>query len=682
MFKKSLIALALASTTAMADDSIERIQVTGDFRAQALSDLTDSVSVLSADTLEKRHTQALDEALALVPNVNVASGASRGRFLQIRGIGERSQFVDPVNPSVGLLVDGFDFSGLGLAGLISDVSQVEVFRGPQGTRFGANALAGLVNIRTQDPTDTLEGYGRVSLANHDAHRLEGAIGGGLGGSWSARLSGSSYKSDGDNHDAFLGKATNDRDEETARLKLRYQQGDWQWDVTGLFIDVNNGYDAFSFDNSRTTLSDQPGRDKQLSRGLGSKLSYSGWSKARIELNTTISHSDSLYSYDEDWSNPGYCQSRDCPYGDYESFDSYQRDRNTKVVDLRLVSSPEGRLGNADWVLGLYGKFQDESLVRDYTYGGIQSDINSDNKAVYGQLSLPLASRWRLDFGGRLERWSADYHDSNPLQLAHGETLWGANVDLSYSLDSGLYYLGLSRGYKPGGFNTEGGVPDDKRSFDTETALNLEAGAKWWLEDDLSVALSVFQMWRDDMQVKTYQTLPRDDGSTEFVNFLDNAASGRNYGLEAEADWQLLPSLRLRGSLGLLKTRYKDFVNAEGVRLDGRDQAQAPRWQYSLAADWQLSDNWLLTVENEGKDKYYFSDTHNEQSWAYSLWHANLAWQHQHWELSLYGRNLFDRKYATRGFGGFGNDPADGYAEHPYYQLADGRVLGASATYRF
>lgn len=180
MFKTSLIALALASTTAMADDSIERIQVTGDFRAQALSDLTDSVSVLSADTLEKRHTQALDEALALVPNVNVASGASRGRFLQIRGIGERSQFVDPVNPSVGLLVDGFDFSGLGLAGLISDVSQVEVFRGPQGTRFGANALAGLVNIRTQDPTDTLEGYGRVSLANHDAHRLEGAIGGGLG----------------------------------------------------------------------------------------------------------------------------------------------------------------------------------------------------------------------------------------------------------------------------------------------------------------------------------------------------------------------------------------------------------------------------------------------------------------------------------------------------------------------
>ncbi|EKE76614.1 TonB-dependent receptor [Gallaecimonas xiamenensis] len=682
MFKKSLLALALASPAALADDAIERIEVTGDFRAQALQELTDSVSVLSADTLERRHTQALDEALNLVPNVNFSSGASRGRFIQIRGIGERSQFVDPVNPSVGLLVDGFDFSGLGLAGLISDIDQVEVFRGPQGTRFGANALAGLVNIRTQDPSQDTQGYGRLTLANHDSQRLEGALGGSLGGAWSARLSGSTYDSDGDNHNALLGKASNDRSEDTARLKLRYQQGDWQWDLIGLYLDVDNGYDAFSFDNGRTTLSDNPGRDKQRSRGLGSRLSYGGWDKARIVLDSTSSHSDLGYSFDEDWSNPGYCASRDCPYGDYASIDAYRRERDTQMVDLRLVSSPAGRLGQADWVLGLYGRFQDESLVRDYTYGGMNSDIDSDNKALYGQLSLPLDARWRLEGGLRLERWQADYSDSYPQVLSSSETLWGANLDLSYSLDGSLYYLGLSRGYKPGGFNTEGSVAEQYRHFDTETALNLELGAKWWLQNDLSLALSLFHMWRDDMQVKTYQTVTRDDGSTEFVNYLDNAASGRNYGLELEAAWQATDSLRLSGSLGLLNTRYEDFVNAEGQALDGRDQAQAPRWQYHLAADWQLADSWLLTLESEGKDAFYFSDTHNEQSWAFALWHANLAWQHQNWELSLFGRNLFDRRYATRGFGGFGNDPADGYGEHPYYQLGDGRMVGASASYRF
>ncbi|WKE67154.1 TonB-dependent receptor [Gallaecimonas kandeliae] len=682
MFPKSLITLSLLSALAQADDGIEHLQVTGDFRSQALTELTDSISVLSADELDKRHAESLDQALDLVPNVNFASGASRGRFIQIRGIGERSQFVDPVNPSVGLLVDGFDFSGLGLAGILSDVDQVEVFRGPQGTRFGANALAGLVNIHTQDPAQDVEGYGRLSLANHNARRLEGAVGGGLGEGWSARLAGSSYDSDGDNFNSFLGHATNDRSEDSARLKLRYLGSDWQWDLTGLFLDVDNGYDAFSFDNSGTTLSDQPGRDKQLSRGLGSRLSYLGWDKAKVELSTTASKSSSLYSYDEDWSNPGYCQSRDCPFGDYESFDSYDRNRDTQVADLRLVSKPVGRLGQADWVLGVYGRHQNEKLVRDYTYGGLNSKIKSDNSALYGQLSLPLSGNWRLTGGARLERWQADYDDSYPQQLSHSENLWGADLSLGYSLDNALYYLALSRGYKPGGFNSTGSVSPQHRSFDTETAVNLEAGAKWWLRSDLSLAVSVFQMWRDNMQVKTYETRDRGDGSVEFIEYLDNAASGRNQGLEAELGWQATQSLRLRASLGLLKTRYKDFVNASGEKLDGRDQAQAPRWSYHLAADWQLADAWLLTVETEGKDKYYFSDSHDEQSWAYALWHANLAWQQGNWELDLFGRNLFDRHYATRGFGGFGNDPADGYTEHPYYQLGDGRVVGVSASYRF
>lgn len=679
MFKHTLVTAALLTAfAAHADDGIEHITVNGDFRDQLLTELTDSVTVLSADEVQSRHTDALDQTLDMVPNVNFASGASRGRFLQIRGIGERSQFVDPVNPSVGLLVDGFDFSGLGLAGLLTDIRQIEVFRGPQGTRFGANALAGLVNIETQDPTRDTEGYGAVSYANHHAYRLQGALGGALSDSVSARVAASRYKSDGDNHDLYLGHPTNGRDENTGRLKVRYQQGNWQLDMTGLWLDVNNGYDGFSFDNSRNTLSDHPGKDAQKSHGLGAKLQYNGWQAARLELMATSSHSRSEYSYDEDWSNPTYCQSRDCPYGDYQSFDQYLRNRDTQVADLRLVSKGQGM----QWVLGLYGRQQSEDLTRNYTYGGLTSGIKSDNSAVYGQLQVPLAPRWRLTMGARAEHWQADYHDSNPQQLRHSEALWGANLSLGYSLDSALYYVALTRGYKPGGFNTEGSVDPAHRTFDTETAVNLETGAKWWLADSLSMQLTLFQMWRDNMQVKTYETRDRGDGSVEFINFLANAASGKNRGVELESHWQVAPALVLRGSLGLLSTRYNDFINANGERLDGRDQAQAPRWQYYLAADWQLANDWTLTVENEGKDRFYFSDSHNVQSWAYSLWHANLAWQRGHWQLSLYGRNLFNRKYATRGFGGFGNDPADGYATHPYFQLGDGRVVGVSARYRF
>ena len=80
----------------------------------------------------------------------------------MRGIGERGQFAEPLNSSVALLIDGVDFSGLGTAATLFDVSQVEVLRGPQGTLYGANALAGLINVVTPSSA--------ASMAKNDAIR--------------------------------------------------------------------------------------------------------------------------------------------------------------------------------------------------------------------------------------------------------------------------------------------------------------------------------------------------------------------------------------------------------------------------------------------------------------------------------------------------------------------------------
>ena len=91
-----------------------------------------------------------------------AGGSGRARFFQIRGIGERSQFGDPLNHSVGILIDNVDFSGAGTAATLFDVEQVEILRGPQGTRYGANALAGLINIKTKGPEREFGGHLRAS----------------------------------------------------------------------------------------------------------------------------------------------------------------------------------------------------------------------------------------------------------------------------------------------------------------------------------------------------------------------------------------------------------------------------------------------------------------------------------------------------------------------------------------
>src|SRR5690606_11303872 len=151
------------------------------------------------------------------PNVNFAAGASRGRYIQVRGIGERSQFVDPINPSVGLAIDGVDLSGVGNAGTLFDVQQVEVLRGPQGTRFGASALAGMVNIISNEPTATFEGQGTLGFANYDSWRAGLVLSGPLSDQLTGRVAVEQYTSDGFVDNAYLARDdTGERDEATAR----------------------------------------------------------------------------------------------------------------------------------------------------------------------------------------------------------------------------------------------------------------------------------------------------------------------------------------------------------------------------------------------------------------------------------------------------------------------------------
>ena len=222
----------------------------------------ESIAIVDPQTMQERSAEHLQNVLNSVANINFSGGTSTARFIQIRGIGERSQFVDNVNPSVGLLIDGIDYSGLGAAATLFDIGQLEVFRGPQSGRFGVNSLAGMVVLESEAPSAISQGRLLAGMANYDEQRLGVAVGGALGEATQARLSVMQFNQDGFTTNAFLDRDdTEQRDELSARLGLSSAlSDDWQVKANLHYFNIDNGYDAFSPGNDCVTLSDQPDSD--------------------------------------------------------------------------------------------------------------------------------------------------------------------------------------------------------------------------------------------------------------------------------------------------------------------------------------------------------------------------------------------------------------------------------------
>lgn len=688
-----LVTSALTASVAAQAEQLEEIQVNADFYQTPALELGSSVSVIDDIAIEERGAEHLEQVLNLAPNVNYSAGASRGRFIQIRGIGERSQFVAPINPSVGILIDGIDFTGIGTAASLLDVQQVEILRGPQGTLHGANALAGLINIVSKGPTETTEGKMGVTFGEYGTRVFKVAVGGQASESVGLRLAAQHTVSDGYIENDYLNRDdTSNIDEAVLRGKLQWQATDaLTFDFTAFLADIDNGYDAFSLDNNRKTLSDQPGADKQDTNAGAVKATWKMNDSAKVIA--TVSHADSEleYGYDEDWAYPELCTDFECAFGPdsgYSSYDNYLRDNKNTSVDVRTVFDHAGT--GTQWVLGAYLRDQDVDLTRIYTYadGPFSSQYETANRAIYGQVEYPRTSKATLIAGLRFENYTADYTDSEGFNATPEEDLVGGKLGVEYQTsDNKLVYGLVSRGYKAGGFNADDEVPENRREFKSESMWNYEVGVKNSLASGrVQTQVSVFYQDREDIQAKQYfEVQDGGTGITRFVDFIDNAASGSNYGVEAELLANVSDQLSVFASLGLLRTEFDDFsyFDADGNETvkDGRDQAHAPHYQYALGTNYQFNPSWMLRVEIEGKDEFYFSDSHDQKSDSYNLLNARLSYFHDNLELALWGRNLTDQDYQVRGFE-FGNDPRDGYATHAYHQFGEPRIVGVSANYTF
>ena len=329
--------------------------------------------------------------------------------------------------------------------------------------------------------------------------------------------------------------------------------------------INNGYDAFAIDNSRTTESDNPGVDRQYSTGISARSTYTGLGSATLTTIATYADTKVNYGFDGDWGNPVLW----APYTD-DATEDQVRHRSTRSLEFRLGDTPTNESPHGlSWLVGVYAFELRESLTDtsaavyidpfDATQNSdsltvVSSEYRSRNGAIYGQLDGDLGDRARWSVGVRGERHTSRYNDTTTNldapttanDFGPADNLWGGQASIDYRIADGQnVYALIARGYKASGFNLSPGLPANQLLFGPESDLNLEIGHKARVLDGrLQIDTSLFYMIRHNEQLITGEQLDPSNPNT-FIFYTGNAKSGFNYGLESTASWAATQSWVVR-----------------------------------------------------------------------------------------------------------------------------------------
>jgi iron complex outermembrane receptor protein len=666
---------------------LEEVVVTAGLRPLPASEHAGGVTVIAGGDAKDAAVVHLEELLPQIPSLSWAGASSRPRYFQLRGIGELEQYQGAPNPSLGLLVDEIDFSGIGMIASLFDVEQVEVLRGPQGTRYGANALGGLIKIKTRNPVPVRRTETEAGVGDDGLWTAGVATGGavpapdGIDGAWRAVLHRAA--SDGFRQNTFLGRNdTNARDETTARLKFRLaSDAGLQADLGLMHADFDNGYDAFAIDNSFRTLSNRPGRDAQRSDGAALDLQWTLRNELALRSITTWAESDIVASFDADWGNDADWGAA----GPYDFFSDTRRERRTLSQDLRLLSD---RDDDWSWIAGAWfmrleesnriaddGRYLDDAFVHL-----LDSEYRATSGALYGQVQWAARPETTVAAGLRLEERHADYHDSDGGDFDPHDRMWGGELSITHRL-RGIHSLwaSLSRGFRAGGFNIGTAVPAERQQFDDEYLWAAELG--WRGRDERGVRsgdLNLFYTRREHQQVATSLQLDPQDPLT-FIFLTDNAASGEAWGLESSATFRVTEQLELGAMLSWIESRYLGYRFGDRD-LDGRDWAHAPEWKSALSASWRHPAGWMVRLDLSGEAGFYFDTSHDQRAGSRVLANLRVGYEADNWSVHVWARNLFDERYPVRGFF-FENEPPD-FPTKLYLRWGDPRQVGVTARYSF
>jgi len=702
--------------------SVPSIIVKGGLRNTSLLKSASSISIIGKNSLKKESSSHFQGLIQTIPNLNWAGGTSRPRYFQIRGIGERSQYVGEGAPnfSVGFMVDGIDFSGIGMAGMLFDTEQVEIFKGPQSSIYGPNAMAGLINMTTANPTFFETGHTLFNIGTDNQKTFGFAIGAPISNRLAFRLALQKHTQDGFRNNLYKDISdSNKRNELYFRTKLNWLASD-AVNVQFLHFNANlhNGYDVWAVNNNRdfNTYSDAQGMDSQISTANSIKVNFSNLIGFNGSYQFSESNNEMEHSYDGDWTNelileneynwhsenPAFDDTSNYEWGYYPwvFYDKTIRIRNTDTHELRLTSDNASILS---WIVGYFASQTNETDdATGYLFGGdadlLNSEFSINNNSLYAQISTKL-NNFNFSLNFRNEKQYTEYTSNGeswgwaiiPVEKDIEHSFSGGKFAINYTLNNTMnIFTSISKGYKAGGINQNPSLSELGRFYKPEYNVNFEVGIKFNSENIVS-NITVFSMERTNQQV---QISSQQDGGNpnSFYYFTSNATTGQNTGLEFDTKFKLIDGLTTKTSFGLLKTHVDSYEFWENdttiIALGDREQAMAPNYNFSFGVHYSHSIGLFTDIQLTGKNEYYYSDSHNKKSEAYQLLNLTTGYSNKSWTISLWGKNITDTRYITRGFY-FSNEPMWnellGYHEYPdklYVSYGEPLQYGLSLQYNF
>ena len=670
----SAIAALGGATGALAQSSepiLEEIIVYGERRARQESETPISLTAFSEKDINDRGIDRFEDFVRAIPNFTMTAGvALRQTRINIRGVA-----TDPANigldPSVPVYVDGIaQGRHLVVNSALYDLESIEVLRGPQGTLFGRNSIAGAVLLRTRRPsTEGFETSGKLTFGEESLYQVSGLVNIPLGANAAFKVGAAKREHDGFDFNQTLDKEVNNLDSTSVRAQLLLTPNEnlemiarFEWsddEIDGNSPDFAPVWDSSAGFDRIVEQNFDDFTDRETKAG-SLEINYDFGNGYTLTSLTGLQTYDSSNWRDIDMTPLDILQTTSGP----DSQDQFSQ-------ELRIASPVMERF---DWIAGVYYFEQEADTTFTASIGSLLTggpptpfflvglgESKTEAWSAYGHLNYRLSEQLTATLGLRYTSEDKDgLLDQSPvpsfgipeayLQDSASDNEPSVIARLSYRPnDNWLVYGSFSTGYKASGYNIQPSAPEGFKA-DPEFLDSWEVGAKAEY-NNVRFSASAFINDYTDLQVSRFESPP---GGGLPVQIFGNAGKMDASGVELQLTWVPVENLSLGLAYGYLNAEYKEFSVAT-QDWTGNVPQRSPENTLAANAQYVLTNlaavDVRLRVDYFYKDEWFGTDTNDPMRHQppVDLLNARVAIEDKdgRWSLAFWGKNLTDELHASQ-----------------------------------